>query len=130
MLVGLSSPLRPPFWKKMLSFHLPPAGRGSSPRTSWCRPGAEAAILKKCRLFTYRQLGVAVHLEPVGADQVLRPPYWKKCRLFTYRQLSVAVHLEPVGADQVLLVEDRVVRTEEVEILELKQKPILEKLKN
>jgi hypothetical protein len=82
----------------MLSFHLPPAERGSPPQTSWCRPGAEAAILEKCRLFTYRQL-------------------------------SVAVHLEPVGADQVLLVEDCVVRTEEMEILELKQKPIYSKIK-
>jgi hypothetical protein len=59
--------------------------------------------LEKCRLFTYRELGVAVHLEPVGADQVLRPPYWKNVVFFfTYRQLTVAVHLEPVGADQVL----------------------------
>ncbi len=49
---------------------------------------------------------------------------FEKCRLFTYRQLGVAVHLEPVGADQVLLVEDRVVRAEEVKILELKQKPM------
>jgi hypothetical protein len=49
----------------------------------------------------------------------------EKYRLFTYRQLGVAVHLEPVGADQVLLVEDCVVRAQEVEILELKQKPIL-----
>jgi hypothetical protein len=105
----------------MSSFHLPPAERGSPPRTSWCRPGAEAAKSEtKCRLFTYRHLAVAVHLEPVGADKVLLAAILEKCRLFTYRQLSVAVHLEPIGADQVLLVEDRVVRTEEVEILELK----------
>jgi hypothetical protein len=40
----------------------------------------------------------------------------------TYRELSVTVHLEPVGADQVLLVKHRVIRTQEVEILELKKK--------
>ena len=33
----------------------------------------------------------------------------------------MAVHLEPVGADQVLLVEHGVVRTQKVEILELKE---------
>ena len=32
----------------------------------------------------------------------------------------LAVHIEPVGADQVLLVEHRVVRAEEMEVLELK----------
>jgi hypothetical protein len=40
----------------------------------------------------------------------------------TYRELSVAVHLEPVGADQMLLVKHGVIRTQEVEILELKKK--------
>ena len=32
----------------------------------------------------------------------------------------LAVHIKPVGADQVLLVEHRVVRAEEMEVLELK----------
>jgi len=32
---------------------------------------------------------------------------------------QLAVHIEPVGADQVLLVEHRVVRAEEMEVLEL-----------
>jgi hypothetical protein len=44
----------------------------------------------------------------------------------TYRELSVTVHLEPVGADEVLLVEDGVVRAEEVEILELKERLIIQ----
>ena len=33
----------------------------------------------------------------------------------------LAVHVEPVGADEVLLVEDCVVWTQEMEVLELKQ---------
>ena len=33
----------------------------------------------------------------------------------------MTVHLEPVGADEVLLVEDRVVGAEEVEVLELEE---------
>ena len=43
-----------------------------------------------------------------------------KTKLQSYRKLSMTVHLKPVGADQVLLVEHGVVRTEEVEVLELK----------
>ncbi len=131
MLIRLSSFLRPPYWK-MSSFHLPPAERGNPPRTSWCRPGADAAILEKNVFFSLTAswawqstLNQSVH------TRCWRPPFWKnvvfsltaswawqstsnqlvqtrcwcrhigKCRLFTYRQLSMEVHLAPVGADQV-----------------------------
>ena len=38
----------------------------------------------------------------------------------SYLELRMTVDLEPVGADEVLLVEHRVVRAQEVEVLELK----------
>ena len=47
-----------------------------------------------------------------------------RCSL-AYLELRMTVDLEPVGADEVLLVEHRVVRAQEVEVLELKQKTIV-----